>query len=151
MNSNKLFSVYENKSTEQIPEDLEYDDSSIMQEKIHFRKKRVNQLRLRGYSLEEIAKTIGCSLSTIEKDVNANREKSRCWFEEEAILDYCESVHDAIVVHDNAIDDLSKLYDEDDNSESKLKILSSVLLFEEKKISLYERTKSVKKYLVGDN
>jgi len=39
------------------------------QDKIKFRRDRVNRLRVRGYSNEQISQRVGCSISTVEKDI----------------------------------------------------------------------------------
>ena len=121
---------------------------SIIQEKIAYRRKRVNQLRLRGYTNQQIADKIGCNLSTIEKDLHVTRENTKQWFEENSVIEYCQSLNDCIIVYDNAIEDLQILYTEDCTVESKLRILSMIAQFEEKKIMLYEKTRSVQQYLV---
>ena len=49
----------------------DYDNSLSSlpsQDKIKFRRDRINRLRIRGYTNEEIANRIGCCLSTVEKD-----------------------------------------------------------------------------------
>jgi len=123
---------------------------SISQDKIRFRRKRVNELRLRGYTNEEIANTTGCCLSTIEKDLHYINELSRKWFEEESIKDFCQSLHDSIILCDNAIEDLQILYSECDEIESKLRILSTISDFEERKFQLYSKTKPIQNFLRGN-
>ena len=75
----------------QIPE---YDNSLTNlpdQDKIKFRRDRVNRLRISGYINKEIAEKVGCSLSTVEKDLQIIRERSKKWYADESIKDYCQS------------------------------------------------------------
>lgn len=116
-------------------------------DKIKFRRNRINRLRIRGYSNEDIAIKIGCSLSTVEKDLQDIRERSRKWYESESIIDFCQSLHDSIILCDNAVEDLQILYQECDNIPLKLVILSKISEFEVKKTSLYQKTKAVQKYI----
>lgn len=120
--------------------------SSIMEEKIAYRRKRVNQLRLMGYTNQCIAEKIGCNLSTVEKDLKATRENMRKWFEEESIKDFCQSLHDSIILCDNIIEDLQILYADCDSLDNKLKILSKISEFEERKTMLYQKTKAVRNW-----
>jgi len=131
----------------QLPNCNESSSTTISQDKIKFRQKRVNQLRLRGYTNEEIANIIGTSLSTIEKDIHNINELSRKWFEDQSINGFCQSLHDSVILCDNAIEDLQILYSECDDMDSKLKILSKISGFEERKYQLYSKTKSVQAYL----
>jgi hypothetical protein len=116
------------------------------QDKIKFRRDRVNRLRIRGYSNVIIADKIGCSLSTVEKDLQDIRECSKQWYEKESIIDFCQSLNDSIILCDNAIEDLKILYSEYYDLDSKIKILNTISDFEERKIKLYNKTKSVQKY-----
>jgi len=125
---------------------IELDDSAN-QDKIKFRRNQVNKLRLRGYTNEEIAKTMRYSLSTIEKDIHEINELSRKWFEEQSINEFCQSLHDSIILCDNAIEDLQILYTECGDIDSKTKVLSKISDFEERKYQLYSNTKSVQDYL----
>ena len=130
----------------------DYDDSLSdlpSKDKIKFRRDRVNRLRIRGYINEEISGKIGCSLSTVEKDLHDIRKRSKKWYEDESINDYCESLQDSIILCDNAIEDLQILYSEYNNLDSKIKILNTISDFEERKIKLYNKTKSVQKYWRG--
>ena len=75
----------------------DYDDllSDLpSKDKIKFRRDRVNRLRMRGYINEDISIKIGCSLSTVEKDLYDIRERSKQWYEKESIDDFCQSLHD---------------------------------------------------------
>jgi len=131
----------------QIPE---YDDSLTNlpdQDKIKFRRDRVNRLKIRGYTNIEISEKVGCSLSTIEKDLQIIRERSKKWYADESIKDYCQSIQDYIIFYDNAIEDLQILYNECIDIKYKLEIISKISEFEERKIYLYEKTKSVQNYL----
>lgn len=121
------------------------------QDKIKFRRDRINRLRIRGYSDEAIADKIGCSLSTVEKDLQDIRERSKQWYERESIIDFCQSLNDSIILCDNAIEDLEILYSEYGDLDSKIKILNTISDFEERKIKLYNKTKSVQKYWRGQN
>jgi hypothetical protein len=116
------------------------------QDKIKFRRDRVNRLRIRGYSNNEISEKIGCSLSTVEKDLQDIRERSRKWYESESIIDFCQSLNDSIILCDNAIEDLKILYSEYSDLDSKIKILNTISDFEERKIKLYNKTRSVQNY-----
>jgi len=53
---------------------------SLVKDKVHYRRKIVCQLCLKGHSQQQIAQKIGCSISTIEKDFKSLREKEviRC-------------------------------------------------------------------------
>jgi len=117
------------------------------QDKISFRRKRVNEIRLRGYTNEEIANKTGFSLSTIEKDLHEIRKLEIKWYQNESIKDFCQSLHDSIILCDNAIEDLQILYQECANVKSKLEIMTMISEFEERKINLYQKTKSVQNYL----
>ena len=48
---------------------------SLIKDKVRYRRARVIELSLRGHKQIEIAKHVGCSLSTIEKDLKMIREK----------------------------------------------------------------------------
>lgn len=134
----------------QAPDCKNLASTSPSQDKIHFRRKRVNQLRLRGYTYEEIANMTGCSIATIERDFHEINELSRQWFEEESIKDFCQSLHDSIILCDNAIEDLQILYSECDEIESKLRILSMISDFEERKYQLYSKSKAIQNFLRGN-
>lgn len=121
--------------------------NSIMQEKVAYRRKRVNQLRLRGYTNQQIAEKIGCNLSTVEKDLKSIRENARKWFDQDSITEYCQSISDGIILCDNVIEDLQILYQEDSDIDTKLKILATISEYETKKTQLYEKTRAVQDYL----
>lgn len=121
--------------------------NSIMEEKVSYRRKRVNQLRLRGYTNQQISEKIGCNLSTVEKDLHAIRDNARKWFDEDSITEYCQSISDGIVLCDNVVEDLQILYQEDSSIETKLKILTAIAEYETKKTQLYEKTRSVQHFL----
>lgn len=128
----------------------DYDESLSdlpSQDKIKFRRDRVNRLRIRGCSNQDIARKIGCSLSTVEKDLHDIRELSRKWYEKESIIDFCQSLQDSIILCDNTIEDLQILYQENNDIKSKLEILTKMSEFEEKKLELYEKTKSVSHFV----
>lgn len=125
--------------------------NSIIKEKIFHRRKRINQLRLAGYTNQQIAEKIGCNLSTVEKDLKTIRENTRKWFEAESIKDFCQSLQDSIILYDNATEELQILYADCDNLDDKLKILSKISEFEERKTVLYQKTKSVNRYLGDQN
>lgn len=129
---------------------LNKSELTIMQEKIMYRRKRVNQLRLSGHTNKEIAKDIQCELSTIEKDNHAIRESSRQWYENDAVTEYCESLHNGIILYDCGIEELHLLYKEEIDSEIKISIWSMIAEFEVKKMNLLEKTSSVQKYLRKD-
>jgi len=116
-------------------------------DKIKFRRDTVNRLRVRGYTNEGISQKIGCSLSTVEKDLQNIRERSKQWYESESIKDFCQSLHDSIILCDNAIEDLQILYQEYEDVNSKLVILSKILEFEERKSELYTKTQAVQKFI----
>ncbi len=117
------------------------------QDKIKFRRDRINRLKIRGYIDIEISKKVGCSLSTVEKDLHDIRECSKKWYTDESIKDYCQSIQDFIIFYDNVIEDLQILYQESNTIEEKIKILDKISEFEEKKIELYSKTKSVGDFL----
>ena len=117
------------------------------QDKIKFRRERVNKLRIWGYSPKQIAIKIGYSLSTIEKDLQIIRERSKKWYSDESIKDYCQSIQDYIIFYDNAIEDLQILYHESSDSKEKITIINKIDEFNQKKIDLYEKTKSVRDFL----
>ena len=128
----------------------EYDDSFTdlpNQDKIKFRRDRVNRLRIRGYTNVEISEKIGCSLSTVEKDLQIIRERSKKWYKDESIKDYCESIQDCIIFYDNAIEDLQILYHEAIEIKEKLEILDKISEFQESKLSLYSHTQTVQNFL----
>lgn len=122
---------------------------TIMQEKVMYRRKYVNQLRLLGYTNNEIAQEIKCKLSTIEKDNHAIRESFRQWFENDAVTEYCEFLHNGVILYDCGIEELQLLYKEETNSEVKIKIWSTIAGFEVQKMNLLEKTNSVQHYLRG--
>lgn len=126
---------------------LNGSSTTISQDKIRYRRKRINRLRLRGYTNQQIANQIGCNLSTIEKDLHDIRELSRQWYEEDSITEYCQSLHDSIILYDNAIEDLHIMYQNENEPQTKITILNKITEFEEKKTIAYEKTKSVQSYL----
>ena len=117
------------------------------QDKIKFRRDRVNRLRISGYSNKQIAIEIGCSLSTVEKDLQIIRERSKKWYADESIKDYCQSIQDLVIFYDNAIEDLQILYHESSDAKEKILILDRISEYNQKKIGLYEKTKSVRDFL----
>lgn len=126
---------------------LSETSDSIMEEKVSYRRKRVNQLRLRGYTNQQIAEKIGCNISTVEKDLHAIRNNARKWFNEDAITEYCQSINDGIILCDNVTEDLQILYQEDSDMYTKLKILTAISEYETKKTQLYEKTRAVQCFL----
>ena len=134
----------------QIPE---YDNSLTnlpAQDKIKFRRDRVNRLRISGYINKEIAEKVGCSLSTVEKDLQIIRERSKKWYSEESIKDYCQSIQNFIIFYDNAIEDLQILFNESADVKEKIEILDKIVEFRNLKLELYSHTQSVQRY-VNDN
>ena len=128
----------------------EYDNSLTNlpnQDKIKFRRDRVNRLRIRGYRNVEISQKIGCSLSTVEKDLQDIRECSKKWYADELIKDYCQEIQDFVILFDVAINDLQILYGESDDIKEKLEILDKIMEFKERKLELYSKTKSVGDFL----
>src|SRR3989344_1719891 len=127
----------------QIPN---YDNSLSdlpSQDKIKFRRDRVNRLRISGYTNSEISVKISCSLSTVEKDLQDIRDRSREWYTDESIKDYCQSIQDFVIFYDNAIEDLQILYHETLMIKEKIAILSKISEFGDKKVELYSKTGSV--------
>lgn len=47
----------------------------VVEDKVYYRRRRITQLRLIGYSNKKIADNLGYSLSTIEKDLYVIRKK----------------------------------------------------------------------------
>ena len=131
----------------QIPE---YDKSLSNlpnQDKIKFRRDRINRLRISGYTNMKIAEKVGCSLSTVEKDLQIIRERSKKWYSEESIKDYCQSIQNFIIFYDNAIEDLQILFNESADVKEKIEILDKIVEFKERKLELYLKTKSVGDFL----
>lgn len=127
----------------------DYDESLSdfpCQDKIKFRRDRINRLRIQGYSNEIISCKVGCSLSTVEKDLSDIRRRSKQWYEKESVIDFCQSLQDSIILCDNAIEELQILYSEYDDLDSKIKILDTISNFEIRKSKLYQKTKSVQNY-----
>ena len=134
----------------QIPE---YDKSLSNlpnQDKIKFRRDRINRLQISGYINKEIAEKVGCSLSTVEKDLQIIRERSKKWYSEESIKDYCQSIQNFIIFYDNAIEDLQILFNESVDVKEKIEILDKIVEFRNLKLELYSHTQSVQRY-VNDN
>lgn len=126
---------------------LDNSISTAAQDKTHYRRNRVNQLRLRGYTNKQIANQIGCNLSTVEKDLHVIRELSRQWYDEDSITEYCHSLNGSIILCDNVIEDLHILYQNEADSEIKLKILTKIAEFEDRKTQLYEKTNALTKFI----
>ena len=120
------------------------------QDKIKFRRDRVNRLRISGYINKEIAEKVGCSLSTVEKYLQVIRERSKKWYSEESIKDYCQSIQNFIIFYDNAIEDLQILFNESVDVKEKIEILDKIVEFRNLKLELYSHTQSVQRY-VNDN
>ncbi|MSV26697.1 MAG: hypothetical protein EXS75_03695 [Nitrosarchaeum sp.] len=131
----------------QIPEYDKLLTDLPNQDKIKFRRDIVNRLRISGYRNKEIAEKIGCSLRTVEKDLQIIRERSKKWYTDESIKDYCESIQDFIIFYDNAIEDLQILYQETTEIKEKLEILNKITEFRNSKLELYSKTKSVKNFI----
>lgn len=127
--------------------DFQNMDVSLIHLGIQSRRKSVNKLRVQGYTNQEIAKKLDCSLSTVEKINQHIRTFAKKWYDNESISDFCESLSDSIVLCDYFIEDLQILYQECDDIESKLKISTKISEFEEKKVSLYSHTYAVQEYL----
>ena len=130
----------------QIPD---YDDSLTNlpdQDKIKFRRDRVNRLRISGYINKEIAEKIGCSLSTVEKDLQIIRERSKKWYTDESIKDYCQSIQDFVIFYDSGIEDLQILYNESVLVEEKIRILEKIEEFKQKKLEVLSHTQSVEEF-----
>lgn len=143
----KLQSSIYLKTIENLQEiDIKYSDTTPVQDKIRYRRERINKLCLRGYTNQHIAQKTGFNLSTIEKDLHTIRENSRKWYESESIIDYCQSIQDAIILYDCGIEELQLLYEEEKDKQNRISIWSKILEFSEKKIQLLEKTKSVKDY-----
>jgi IS30 family transposase len=117
------------------------------EDEISFRRKRVNELRCRGYTNGEIAGKINCSISTVEKDLHEIRNLEKKWFEEESITDFCQSLHNSIILCDIALEHLQILCSECDDLGSKIIIFKQISDFEERKLSLYSHTKAVREYM----
>ena len=99
---------------------------------------------------KEIAEKIGCSLSTVEKDLQIIRERSKKLYVDESIKDFCQSIQDFVIFYDNAINDLQILYQELTTIKQKLEILDKITEFRNLKLELYSHTQSVQRY-VNDN
>jgi hypothetical protein len=130
----------------QIPEYNKSLTNLPSQDKIKFRRDRVNRLRISGYTNMVISEKVGCSLSTVEKDLQIIRERSKKWYADESIKDYCESIQDFIIFYDNAIEDLQILYHESVDVKEKIEILNKISEFKTNKLELYSKTKSVKNF-----
>ena len=131
----------------QIPE---YDNSLTNlpdQDKIKFRRDRVNRLRISGYINKEIAEKVGCSLSTVEKDLQIIRERSKKWYADESINDYCQSIQNFVIFYDLAVKDLQILYQESTTIKEKLEILNKITEFRKSKLKLYSHSQSVKTFI----
>jgi hypothetical protein len=127
----------------------DYDDSLSNlpnQDKIKFRRDRVNRLKIRGCMDKEIAEKLGCSLRTVEKDLQNIRECSKKWYTDESINDYCQEIQDFVILYDLAINDLQILYNETTEIKERVKILEKIIEFKGKKLELYSKTKSVKNF-----
>jgi IS30 family transposase len=131
----------------QIPEYDKLLSNHPNQDKIKFRRDRINRLRISGYTNMKIAEKIGCSLSTVEKDLQIIREHSKKWYADESIKDYCQSIQDFIIFYDNAIEDLQILFNESADVKEKIEILDKIVEFKERKLELYLKTKSVGDFL----
>src|SRR5579872_7260499 len=144
----KRYSLLALQQIENLPSiSVDESNKSVIQDKINFRRKQVNKLRLQGRTNNEIANALGYCLSVIEKDLHEINELSRKWFEEESVKEFCQSLQDSIIVYDNSIECLLILYTECDDIDSKLRILSKISEFQEKKYRLYTKTASVQDYL----
>ena len=122
-------------------------ETTIVQDKIRYRRETINKLRLRGYTNQQIAKKTGFSLSLIEKDLHTIRENSRKWFESESITEYSQTLQDAIILYDCGIEELQLLCEEEENKQVRINIWSKILEFIEKKSQTLEKTHSVASYL----
>lgn len=125
----------------------ESNTDDLTAQKAHMRRKIVNRLNIRGFTDHEIARQLGYSVSTIEKDLHHIRVKSKKWYNAEAVTDYCQSLNDAITLYDIALSDLRLLYGEEVKNEIKLKIIQTMLEITEKRNQMYEKTKAVKNHL----
>ena len=79
----------------------------------------------------------------------AIRNNARKWFNEDSIIEYCQSINDGIILCDNVIEDLQISYQEDSGMDTKLKILTTISEYETKKTQLYEKTRAVQCFLRG--
>lgn len=129
--------------------EIDRQNLPIAKEKVAYRRKHVNKLHLQGMTNKEIVKRIGCGESTVEKDLNAIRESSREWFEEDSITEYCNSLHDGVVLIDCVIEELQLIYQEEDDYKTKIEVMRIITEFQNKKTKLYEKTKAVKKFIGG--
>ena len=134
----------------QIPEYNKSLTNLPSQDKIKFSRDRVNRLRISGYTNMVISEKVGCSLSTVEKDLQIIRERSKKWYADESINDYCQSIQNFVIFYDLAVKDLQILYQETIEIKEKLEILNKITEFRNSKLQLFSHTQSVQRY-VNDN
>ena len=88
---------------------------TIQQEVIEYRRKKVYQLKVQGYSNQQIADKIGVCLSTIEKDLKVIRKHLKnCFIEEppwqeiRELKENVETDHKLIVKLNSKIDEMER-------------------------------------------
>ena len=130
-----------------IQENPESSDLTIHQEKIHYRRKRINELRMRGCTNKEISDKLGYSLSTVEKDLKGLRDSMKSWYEEESVIDYCQSIHESVTMYELMLAELKEMYSKADNDKERLEIMTKIGEFQERIAKLYQETAAVQKYI----
>jgi len=107
------------------------------QDEINERKKQSYALDVQGYSNKEIANKIGCSLSTIEKDLREARNNVRTWFAEIANYDRFQAFIDAVLHIDAVQKEAWKQYRDEEEPKEKRMILQLIVDTAVKKKDLF--------------
>jgi len=115
-------------------------------EKIDERRKRVYTLDLQGFSNKEIAKDLGVSLSTIEKDLKYMRFYCLKWSKDMIRTECAKPLLDSINEIDIIQKELWKMYREENDKNNKRKILESIASNSSKKGNISSKEHYFSKY-----
>ncbi len=97
------------------------------EDKIDERRYKVYLMDLQGFSNNEIAKQLGTSLSTIEKDLHNMRNYCTKWYQEVINTDRNKSYLDSCTQIDLVQDELWRMYREQKDTNAKKRLLDSIV------------------------
>jgi len=97
-----------------------------VKERIESRRQKVYALYLKGHTNQEIAKEVGTSLSTIEKDIHEIKKEYKTWFHNLNETGIYQMFRDSCEQLVQIRNELWKQYEKETESKIKLKILDDL-------------------------